>query len=200
MPTVTVEADDLQLLLLATGHLKKIEESSMAIVSMLQNQKHDPFVEARAGEFERDKFQQVHDRIAKAWRNVLRADAPVVVGEPTEADLRLIAVIAHQGGKLGVALRPGDQARPQARTQWVRDAYPDKPELHEVLDGRDYRSLVSKGLAEFGHEFTRVNWSTSGTETYGDQGLRIRLTAAGWKYAPQFEGGYHQVDMGPSSS
>lgn len=66
MPSVTVDLDDLETIVMTTGALKTIEGA-------LNARKNDPFVHQYLD------FSEAHDRLSSAMRNAKRADAGTLV-------------------------------------------------------------------------------------------------------------------------
>ncbi len=76
MPTVTVDSDDLEVLLFATGGIKDLEAGIRNLENLLGGRKHNPMVSAAVS-----KLEAVHDRLSTAYRRAKReVDMPKVPG------------------------------------------------------------------------------------------------------------------------
>ena len=73
MPSVTVDLDDLEKLVLTSGVMKAIE-------GLLAGRRNDPFVRQHLD------FTEAHDRLATAMRNARRVDAGTLVAWDGELD------------------------------------------------------------------------------------------------------------------
>jgi hypothetical protein len=87
MPTVTVDADDLEALLFASGGIKELETGINLLNSTLRGRKGNPMVSK--GEA---KLAEAHDRLSTAWRRAKReADWPKrLVTETDIAELKAL--------------------------------------------------------------------------------------------------------------
>ena len=85
MPSVTVDLDDLETLVMTTGALKTIEGA-------LATRKQDPFIRQYLG------FTEAHDRLATAMRNAQRVDAGTLVawdGALNDDEIKLLREIGY---------------------------------------------------------------------------------------------------------
>ena len=87
MPSVSVDLDDLEKLVLTSGVMKTIE-------GLLVARKNDPFVRPHL------EFSEAHDRLATAMRNARRVDAGTLVPWDGELDAEEVSLLrdADKGG------------------------------------------------------------------------------------------------------
>ena len=93
MPTVTVDIDDLERLVMTSGALKAVEDA-------LKQRREDPFVR------EHLDFTDAHNRLAEAVRHIRRGNADTLVawdGELSKDEIKLLRKIKH--GDLTVLTR-----------------------------------------------------------------------------------------------
>ena len=88
---ITVDSDDLEALLFATGSIKAIEAA-------LQQRSRDPLVKRAE-----PVLTEAHNRLAKEWRNATREEPSFAELKPlTDEDFRLLDVgVAHPLDRLG---------------------------------------------------------------------------------------------------
>lgn len=95
MPSVTVDTDDLEALLFATGGIKDLEGGIKALENLLAGRKNNPMVRSASG-----KLAAAHERLSTAWRRAKReVDMPAIT--VTEADIiQLRAMFVDRFGKI----------------------------------------------------------------------------------------------------
>lgn len=165
MTIVTVDYEDLETIIFATGAIKKIEDAISAV-------KRDPFVQPHLN------FGPAHDRLASAMRNAKRAEANDTVvkfDEPLtreeENALRYVALASQGLDKKGKSL-PG----PNVFTISPADK-----------DGRPsmsvYDRLTAKGCLEVGTWVEGIVWTgapaVSVVPSPNPRGYAARLTSRG---------------------
>lgn len=85
---VTVDSDDLEILLFATAAIKGVEYA-------LKAQKNDPLYEQ-----EKPKLTAAHDRMANLWRGAVRQAAAPDVRDATDEEItRMLELATRHGGK-----------------------------------------------------------------------------------------------------
>jgi hypothetical protein len=87
MPNVTIDADDLEALLFATGGIKDLETAIHTLQNTLAGRKQNPMVRAGMG-----KLEAAHERLSTAWRRAKR-EAEWPQRTVTEADLAELRAI-----------------------------------------------------------------------------------------------------------
>jgi hypothetical protein len=163
MPTVTVDADDLEALLFASGGIKDLEGGIKAMENLLAGRKNNPMVRSAAG-----KLGAAHDRLSAAWRRANReAEWPAKL--VTQADLAgLQALFTDRFGKIH------DFA--------VLDHYPQRL-AQELL-------LVESGPLWEGY---RIDWPSPAEPEFRTSGAGVRYGARLTHYGKQVLGATQQA-------
>lgn len=151
MPVVTVDLDDLETIIFATGAIKTIE-------GVLASRRSDPFVQPHLD------FKAAHDRLGSAMRDVRRAEAGTLVNysEP----LTVEEVTALREIDFGKDVLSQDEKAPNKK----------KKESMSVYD-----RLAAKGMVVMGNFVRGVVWAgASAPEIVPDpKGFAIKLTNRG---------------------
>lgn len=160
MTAVTVELEDLETIVFATGVIKTIEGA-------LASRRNDPFVR------EHLDYAAAHDRLATAMRNATRAAAGTLVpfDEPlTKTEVRALRDIleATKSRKDGVNL------------PWFRVSGPDKAAEGEKMS--IYDRLAAKGCVRVGQAVTGVIFAGENRPLLvpdADRGYLVEITNRG---------------------
>ncbi len=155
MVAVTLDSDDLEVLLYATGAIKAVE------AAVAGQTKDEQFLAAKP------KLTAAHDRAANAWRAATRKrDRPEVFRDPTPDEVILLKQLYDYGANLpqGIDVDVGAILAPH-----VPGSNP-----------RSLRPLMVAGFLEFGQHQERVLWSSSGNHWSSESpSPRCRLTPRG---------------------
>jgi hypothetical protein len=152
MPSVTVDLDDLETLVMTTAALKTIEGA-------LNARKNDPFVRQHL------EFGAAHDRLASAMRGAKRAGSGTLVdwdGALDDKEIEFLRSLEDEEGGLST-LTPDQKV-------------PNKGQAMSVAD-----RLAAKGCVILGQRVTGILWSDNPRPllTIDHSGFPIKITDRG---------------------
>ena len=164
MTAVTVDLDDLEKVVMATGAIKTIEQA-------LNTRRHDPFVPPESA------YTDAHKRLASAMLNAKRSTADTVVkfDEPlTDEEGKALQRAAKEKTKLET---PSGQVRTDLFLIATQQKIPDEGEVMSVWD-----RLAAKGCIVMGSVVNGVLWAGADriTDAMVDHGgYAIKITDRG---------------------